>query len=121
MSIDVELSEDGRYVLVTQQGLVSMAKINATRIKSRPFYKYCDRTLIDFRQADISPLNFMEIDDLGASFKKALPCCIKAAFVRTPGPEDRIYAHLANTYSISGVDTELFETLAAAREWLLEV
>ncbi|MFT6915254.1 MAG: hypothetical protein ACJAWL_001557 [Motiliproteus sp.] len=120
MKTKVELSVDGRYVLVTQQGQSTIAQMEATRIKSLPLYNHCDRMLVDCRQSDISHLAFIELDSLAASFKKAVPPCIKAAFVKTPGADDRMYAHLANTYSIFGVESEIFETLATARDWLLD-
>lgn len=120
MTTQVQLSEDGRYVIVTKSGPVSIADIKAARAESLPLYQSCDRTLVDWRLADISGLAFLELDDLGTDFKKAVPKCIKVAFVRAPGAADRAYSHLANIYSICGIETEIFETMTAARDWLLE-
>ncbi|MFT5720872.1 MAG: hypothetical protein ACI9W6_001172 [Motiliproteus sp.] len=118
---EVTVSDDRRYVLMTVTGAVSSAEIKVALDESRPLYNYSDRLLVDCRQADISPLGFIELDDLGASFNKAVPGCKKMAFVIAQGADNRAYAHLANIHCIYGVEAEIFDTMAATQDWLLEV
>ncbi|MFT6915253.1 MAG: hypothetical protein ACJAWL_001556 [Motiliproteus sp.] len=120
MSSEVRLSEDGRYVYVTHQGRVSIVDIKAAKTEARPLFNHCDRMLVDYRQAKLSHIKIIEIDNLGLSFKNSVPLCEKVAFVRAPAADDRVYSHLINICCVCGVETELFETLPAARNWLLE-
>lgn len=121
MPTQVELSEDGRYVLVTQDGPILVSEIKAARADSRPLYmKDCDRALVDCRLATISHLTFLDIDNLGISFKQDVPNCIRMAIVRASKVDFDRFTHLANTHYLSGIEVELFETMETAKTWLLE-
>ncbi|MEH6628175.1 MAG: hypothetical protein V7739_17160 [Motiliproteus sp.] len=121
MPTTVELSDDGDYVLVTQQGPVEIAQIKAARSDSLPLYfGSCDRALVDFQLADIGHLRLIDLDDLGISFKRDVPKCKRIAIVIPPKTDESRYAHLANAHTICGVETALFGDMEEARAWLLE-
>lgn len=119
MAAQVALSEDGRYVLVTQTGPVISAHIKDSRAEALPLFIDCDRALVDFRLADLSHLNVLELDDLGAEFRQDVPRCIRMALVRAPGIGTRAYTHLVNVHCIYGIQTQLFEDMDVAKAWLL--
>lgn len=114
------LSKEG-YVLVTQVGPVTIAHIKSARADSLPLYDNGDRALVDFRLADLSGLSVLDLDNLGIEFRQDVPKCKRMAIVRIPKVDDSDYTHLANTHSICGVNTQLFEHMDAARTWLLKV
>lgn len=121
MPTHVELSKDGGYVLVTQQGPVEIAEIKAARSASLPLYfDTIDCALVDFRQATIEHLKIIDLDNLGISFKRDVPQCRRMAIVIPPQASERHYDHLANAHIICGVETVLFQSMEAARDWLLE-
>lgn len=121
MPTQVELSKDGRYVLVTQQGPVEIAEIKAARSESLPLYfDTIDCALVDFRQASIEHLRIIDLDDLGISFKRDVPKCRRMAIVTPPNASEGHYVHLANAHIICGVETVLFKCMDEARNWLLE-
>ena len=122
MTMTVELSDDGRYVRVTQQGAVEIAQIKAARSDSLPLYfGSCDRALVDFRLAEIGHLGLIDLDNLGISFKRDVPKCKRMAIV-IPANTDQWqgrYTHLANAHIICGVKTALFCDMDEATAWLL--
>jgi len=120
MATNVELSEDGYYVLVTQHGPVIISQIKTARADSLALYDNCDRALVDFRQAEISHLKLIELDNLGIEFKKDVPKCMKIALVKPPDQDDMRYNHLVNMYKIHGVKSELFECFDTAKQWLFK-
>jgi hypothetical protein len=121
MPTQIELSEDGRYILVTQHGPVVVTQIKAARVDSLPLYQNeCDRALVDFRLADMSNLKLIEIDDMGISVKQEVPKCARIAIVRVLGADDSRYVHLANAHKIDEIETELFDDMETAKTWLLK-
>ncbi|MFT5721236.1 MAG: hypothetical protein ACI9W6_001549 [Motiliproteus sp.] len=63
---------------------------------------------MDFQLVDVNGLRLLDIDNLGISFKREVPKCLRVAIVRVPGIGDLRYAHLTNLYNIDGVETALF-------------
>lgn len=120
MTTQVKLSEDGRYILVTQDGPVSISHIKTARADSLPLYNSCDRALVDFRRADISNLTLVELDNLGTGFRQDVPKCMRMAIVTAAEFDRRRYSHLANVHTLYGVRTEIFEDMEAAKAWLLD-
>ncbi|RDE19590.1 hypothetical protein DV711_11940 [Motiliproteus coralliicola] len=115
----IQLSDCQRYLTVYQSGPLSVAEIKQARLDSAGFYNNCDRALVDYREADLSPLNLLELDNLAMEFKQDLPSCRRMAIVRTIGSDDNYYEHLTNVCTIGGVDTRVFESPSQALDWLL--
>ncbi|WP_421869955.1 hypothetical protein [Motiliproteus sp.] len=115
----IQLSDCHRYLTVYQSGPLSVAEIKQARIDSAGFYSDCDRVLVDYRKADLSPLTLLELDNLAMEFKQDLPHCRQMAIVRTLGSDDSYYAHLANVCTIGDVETRVFESSGQALDWLL--
>lgn len=120
MATQIELSEDGRYVLVTQTGPLSPADIKQARIDSLSLYANCDRALVDYRLADLKGIRLLDLDTLSLEFKRDVPKCLRMAIVRPRGVDEKSYAHLANVCTINDVKTLLFEDMERARIWLID-
>lgn len=116
----VDLSDDGRYIHVTQSGKLDSADIKQARADSLPLYEKCDRVLVDYRSVDLSGLSFIDLDNLAADLKRDVPKCRRMALVRKKESHEKIYAHLVNVCCLKGIDTRLFEELAPAKDWLFE-
>ncbi len=120
VTTQVNLSADGRYIKVTQSGLLRPADIKKARATSLPLYDKCDAVLVDYRAVDLSGLSFIDLDNLAAELKQDVPKCRRMALVGKEGISEKYYAHLVNVCCLKGVDTRLFRELAPAENWLRE-
>lgn len=119
MATEVNLSADSRYVLVTHTGALLTADMVHARSKSLPLYDGCDRTLVDFRSANLSRISVLELDDLGRSFRQEVPGCRRMAIVSGLKTGTFFYTHLVNLLKINGVAAEMFIDISVAKAWLL--
>ncbi|WP_426416928.1 hypothetical protein [Aestuariirhabdus sp. LZHN29] len=118
MPTHLKLSNDQSYVLVVQTGPLRAEEIYQARAESLPLYQQCEKALVDYRLADISSIPFLEIDTLAAEFRNDVPKCKRMAIVRTQGKDEAHYIHLQKVCVIRGVDTQIFDTLTDAQNWL---
>ncbi|MEH6823630.1 MAG: hypothetical protein V7629_06965 [Motiliproteus sp.] len=119
VSTQIKVSEDGRYVIVTQSGPLSPADIKHARAESLPLYSHCDRALVDYRLVDLSDLRLVDLSTLAAEFKQDVPKCLRLAVVKTAGTDDSNFTYLMNECCVNGVKTCVFDEMEAAKNWLL--
>ncbi|WP_207060869.1 STAS/SEC14 domain-containing protein [Motiliproteus sp. SC1-56] len=120
MTTRLELTHGGRIMQVTQDGTLSQEAIKAARNKSTRQGQAFECALVDCRRADLSELSLIDMDTLALEFARDVPHCSRIALVRAPGRDERAYAHIANVYTLTGIETRLFDEFEQAREWLVK-
>ncbi len=118
MNTEVQLSDDGLYIVVTQSGTLTVDQIKRARVISLPLYAHCDRVLVDYHSADLSELSLYELDTLSGELKGDVPDIKRMAVVK-PADGGCSFTRLMNICCIEGVPTCVFDNVDAARAWLL--
>ncbi len=119
METEVRLSDDARYIVVVQSGTLTVEEIKRARAMSLPLYAHTDRVLVDYRSSDLSEINMFELDTLSIELKGDVPDIKRMAVVQPPDGGCK-FTYLMNICCIEGVPTCVFDTIEAARSWLMK-
>lgn len=119
MATKILLSENKNYIQVIQTGALNPEEIKQARFESKPLFKECDSVLVDYREADLSGMSLITLDTLSMELKQDVPKCVRMAILRTAGRDEKRYNHLVNVCNINGIETQLFEKVEPAVNWLI--
>lgn len=119
MTVTSTIVKNGSYVLIEHLGTLQATNPTPTTEASNRHYGGCHLALVDFRQADLSLVRLIDVDNIASCLKKVSPQLTRVAIVRQKGDFSDYFQHAMNLYHIQGVEAALFEEVETAKVWLL--